>query len=92
LEDTLSDLHMEYEFEVVKVPESKQSEVDNSTELEKVIGTLKSINKNVILAGAPSNLNQCYKLLENNIVPVKVLILKDSDIAMSNYYLDHEYT
>ena len=60
--------------------------------MEKVLGTLKSTKKNLILAGAPSNLDQCYKLLENNVVPVKVLILKDTEEAMSNYYLEHEYT
>lgn len=92
LEETLSDLHMEYQFEVVKVPAPKASEGDNSAELDKVLTTLKGIKKNVILAGAPMNLNQCYKLLENNVIPVKVLILKDSAEAMSNYYLEHEYT
>lgn len=57
LEDTLSDLHMEYQYEVVKVPAPKVSEPDNSSELEKVLGTLKSLKKNVILAGAPSNID-----------------------------------
>ena len=74
------------------MPAAKQSESDNSAELDKIIGNLKSLKKNVILAGAPCNLNQCYKLLENNVIPVKVLVLKDSLEAMSNYYLEHEYT
>lgn len=78
LEDLLSDLHMEHQYEVVKVPPAKAAESDNSSELDKLIATLKGIKKNTILAGAPTNLDQCYKLLENDIIPSKVFFLNDS--------------
>lgn len=84
--DVVEKIERDHECEVVNIAEAEDDSEKHKAALQEKIEEIKKISTSSILANAPKDLNECYLLRNNQVIPSRVIFLHDNFENMVNFY------